>query len=530
MVEIDLLKHLLKKAAVNILLISSILILSASMLTSFSNIQQAPGKRQINLRHADEDIIERDKQSGKDWHRLIGNVDLAHNEITMKCDSAHFFPDKNQVTAYSRIHIEQGDTLDIMGDYLFYDGIAEMATLRGNAELIDKETHLYTNSVFYDVKNEIAQYTETGTITNGDNKLISTIGIYYLATNTFHFKDSVKIINPEYIMNADTMDYNTKTETAFFTGPSEIKGDSLYLYCEKGWYDTKNNMTRIWKNALIDNKQQIIRGDSLFYNEITGYGQSFGNVSITDTNNNLVVTGNYAWYFKDPERFMVTDSALFIQISGKNDSLFLHADTISAVTVTDTSEKAFRLVRAYYGCRIFSKDFQAKCDSLSYSFRDSVIRFYEKPVLWAKENQLTSDSMAIFTKNRQADKIELYNSAFIASQVDSLRFNQIKGRSLTGYLRDNELYKIEINGNGESITYLIDGDEIVGVNTARCARIEIFIEDSKIRDIFEYQNPDGVIDPPTSSPQTDKRLDGFSWFDYLRPKKMEDIYFSADEK
>jgi hypothetical protein len=138
--------------------------------------------------------------------------------------------------------------------------------------------------------------------------------------------------------------------------------------------------------------------------------------------------------------------------------------------------------------------------------------------------------MAIFTKNRQADKIELYNSAFIASQVDSLRFNQIKGRSLTGYLRDNELYKIEINGNGESITYLIDGDEIVGVNTARCARIEIFIEDSKIRDIFEYQNPDGVIDPPTSSPQTDKRLDGFSWFDYLRPKKMEDIYFSADEK
>ena len=93
MVEIDLLKYLLKKAAVNILLLSSILILSASMLTSVSNIQQASGKRQINLRHADEDIIERDKQSGKDWHRLIGNVDLAHNEITMKCDSS-FLSDK----------------------------------------------------------------------------------------------------------------------------------------------------------------------------------------------------------------------------------------------------------------------------------------------------------------------------------------------------------------------------------------------------------------------------------------------------
>jgi lipopolysaccharide export system protein LptA len=529
MVKIELLKNLPEKIDFKIWLLICIVILSVSMQGQVTSVQSSTGKRRIDLKHADEDIIEKDKLSGKDWHRLIGNVDLAHNEITLKCDSAHFFPDKNQVTAFSKIHIEQGDTLDIMGDFLFYDGTTEKATLKGNAELVDKETHLYTNAVTYDVRNEIAQYKEYGKITNGDNTLTSIIGIYYLGTNTFHFKDSVKIVNPDYVMNADTMDYNTKTETAFFTGPSEMIGDSLYLYCEKGWYDTKNNITRIWRNAVIDNKQQTIRGDSLFYNENTGYGQSFGNVSITDTNNHIVVAGHYAWYFKDPERFMVTDSALFIQISAENDSLFLHADTISTVTVADKSGKDYRLVRAYYGCRIFSEDLQAKCDSLSYSFRDSVIRFYEKPVLWSRENQLTSDSMALFTKNRQAERMELYNSAFIASQIDSLRFNQIKGRSLTGYFRDNELYKIEIDGNGESIYYLVDGDDVVGVNTAKCSRIEILIEDGKIRDIFEYQNPDGVIDPPSPSPQTDKRLDGFTWYDHLRPKKIEDIYIAADE-
>ena len=118
----------------------------------------------------------------------------------------------------------------------------------------------------------------------------------------------------------------------------------------------------------------------------------------------------------------------------------------------------------------------------------------------------------------------------MVNQVDSLRFNQIKGRSLTGYFRDNDLYKIEINGNGESIYYLVDGDEIVGVNTAKCSRIEILIEDGKITDIFEYQNPDGVIDPPSSSPETDKRLDGFNWFDHLRPEKMKDIFTAAGER
>ena len=39
---------------------------------------------------------------------------------------------------------------------------------------------------------------------------------------------------------------------------------------------------------------------------------------------------------KQPERFLVTDKAMFIQVS-KNDSLFLHADTINSVTVSDSA-------------------------------------------------------------------------------------------------------------------------------------------------------------------------------------------------
>ena len=517
-------QHFSYTAYTRMVLVLGFIALAVSVLNAQDNQVKNPTKRRIDLKHANEDIIERDKQTGKDWHRLRGSVDLQHNEITLKCDSAHFFPDKNQVTSFGNIHIEQGDTLDIMGDYLFYDGVSENALLTGNVELVDKETRLFTNSVQYNVRDEIALYTDYGKIINGKNTLTSKIGIYYVAENTFNFKDSVKIVNPEYIMIADTMNYNTKSETAIFEGPSEMTGDSIYLYCEKGWYDTRNNVTRIWQNAVIDNRQQIIRGDSLFYDENTGYGQSFGNVSIADTNNKFVVAGNYAWYLKQPEQFMVTDSALFIQISGNNDSLFMHADTISAITVADSSVKSYRLMRAYHDCRIFSLDLQAICDSLSYSFQDSVIRLYKQPVLWSEENQLTSDSVAIFTKNRQADRMELYNSAFIVSQVDSLRFNQIKGRSLIGYFKDNELYRIEINGNGESIYYLVDGEEIVGINKAKCSRIEILIEEGRIKEIFEYQNPEGVIDPPSQSPQSNGFLEGYTWLDEIRPKKIEDIF------
>ena len=267
--------------------------------------------------------------------------------ITMSCDSAHYFPDKNQVKAFSKVHIEQGDTLDLYGDYLFYDGKSEIALVKGNVELIDKETHLYTDSINYDVKNRIARYNDRGRITNAENTLTSIIGIYYVSENLFHFKDSVKIVNPDYVMTADTMDYNTETETAFFTGPSEVKGDSIYLYCEKGWYDTKNDVTCIWKNACYrqqDNRSYtVIRFFMMIIQDMDSHSEM---LVIADTTNNLIVKGNYAWYYKQPEKFMVTDRAMFIQVSN-NDSLFLHADTISAITVADTSRNSYRLMKAY---------------------------------------------------------------------------------------------------------------------------------------------------------------------------------------
>jgi lipopolysaccharide export system protein LptA len=480
-------------------------------------------KKKIELLYADVDNMVQDLVTGKYIHHFVGKVRLKHNDITMSCDSAHFSPDNNQVTAFGRIHIEQGDTLDLYGNYLFYDGKSELANVRDNVELVDKETHLYTDAIDYDVKNRIARYNNKGRITNAENTLTSIKGVYYVSQNLFHFKDSVKIVNPDYVMTADTMDYNTQTETSFFTGPTKVVGDSIKLYCEKGWYDTRHDVTSIWKNAVIDNRQQIIHGDSLYFDDRTGYGESFRNVVIEDTTNKMVIKGDYAWYYKQPEQFLVTDKAVFIQVS-KSDSLFLHADTISAVTIFDSTAIGYRLMKAFHGCRIFSKGLQAKCDSLSYSFQDSVIRFYTLPVIWSEENQLTADSMALFTKNRKAERLELFSTAFVTSEIDTARYNQIKGRSLTGFFKNNELNKIDIRGNGESVYYLLDGNDIAGVEQTKSARIEILFDKGKISDIFQYQNPEGFIDPPVITKTTEVRLPGFSWLDKLRPKQMSDIF------
>jgi lipopolysaccharide export system protein LptA len=477
-------------------------------------------KKMIEILHCDS--LGQVGKAGSPYQRLLGNVRLKHEDALMFCDSAHYFAGVKRVLAFKNVHIKQADTLDLYGNFLQYDGTERKAVVKGNVELIDKKTHLYAKEVNYDVSNKIASYTDSGKIINEKNTLTSVIGIYYVSQKMFHFKDSVRIVNPEYVMTGDTMDYNTESGTAFFNGPSRVRGDSIYLYCEKGWYDTKKDVMRIWKNSYIDNKKQIIRGDSLFFDNKSGYGQAFRNISISDTINKVIVTGNYGWYNKTPEKFMVTDKAVFIQAS-INDSLFLHADTISSIIIIGKSGISHRLMRAYYKCKIFSGGLQAKCDSLAYSFQDSVIRMYKKPVLWSEVNQMTSDSIAIFTKNRMADKMHLYNSAFIIALVDSIRFNQIKGRNVIGYFKDNRLYKINIDGNGETIYFLVDKLGQIGWNIAKCSKIEIYVDNGKIMEINEYSNPEGVLNPPLKDIGKQK-LPGFIWLENQRPKSKADIF------
>lgn len=91
-------------------------------------------RKKIELIYADDGILLKDK-AGNEMHHFTGMVQFRHNEITMTCDSAHYSPSKDQVTAFSRIHIEQGDTLDLFGDYLFYDGQTEIAIVRKTLSL-----------------------------------------------------------------------------------------------------------------------------------------------------------------------------------------------------------------------------------------------------------------------------------------------------------------------------------------------------------------------------------------------------------
>jgi lipopolysaccharide export system protein LptA len=179
---------------------------------------------------------------------------------------------------------------------------------------------------------------------------------------------------------------------------------------------------------------------------------------------------------------------------------------------------------------MYKSNLQGKCDSMSYSFSDSVIRLYGEPVLWKDANQLTSEFMEIKTKNKRIDQLHLLNLAFIVSQEDTTKYNQIKGKNMICYFKDNNLYKVDVKGNGQTIYYPKDEEEneIIGVNKAESSDLVIHLEGKDVKEIMFYKKPDAILYPLESAPKNELKLKSFKWLEHHRPLKKEDIFTWTD--
>jgi lipopolysaccharide export system protein LptA len=476
--------------------------------------------RKIKLVQAD--LMSYDKRLGPDVQRILGNAIFEHDGALLYCDSAHLNNTTNSMKAYSRVHIKSSDTLNLYGDSIYYSGETRIAEVFDNVKLIDKQTVLTTDKLIYDRNTGIAYYLTGGHIVNEENTLDSKKGYYHTNTKDFFFRDDVVLVNPDYVMNCDTLRYNTQSKISWFMGPTTIKGKDTDIYAENGWYNTITDISEFNENARIKNGDQVLTGDSLYYERKNGFGQAFRNIQVTDTVQDIIITGQYALYEKTMGYTMITQrpEAMFLE---QADTLFMHADTLWATF--DSAQKT-KEVFAYYHVKFYRTDLQGMTDSLIYTFRDSTMRMFGSPVLWTDENQLTADSIVVTTANKKIKNMFMYNSAFIISK-DTLGsgYNQIKGRNMTGYFTDNELTAMKVVGNSETIYWVREEDgTLTGINKAFSSNMSIRLKDKKMQQIVWIEKPDGGVYPEGELGEAELLLKNFQWLGDRRPMKREDIF------
>jgi lipopolysaccharide export system protein LptA len=499
------------------------LFLSLLMLCMLAPFHLVMGQKGTLLEILNADLTAYDVKIGKDARKLIGDVRLKHEDVVMTCDSAYFYPATSSVDAFSNVRVVQGDTLTLTGDLAHYDGTQRLARVRNNVLLVNKDYTLRTDSLNYDRGAGIAYYMGGGILTQEDSKLTSGRGRFILDTEIFYFMDSVVVVNPEYTILTDSLKYESQAEISYFSGPTEIINEERYIYCENGWHDMQQDISYVMDRAYLEEAGRTLKGDTLYYEAEAGYGRASSNVELIDTAENMILKGNYGLYYSDNDYAMITDSALMMQVD-EADTMYVHADTLRTLQNPNFEEQS-RILRAYYKVKIFRSDMQVMCDSLVYVEADSAFDFYGDPVLWSEDNQLTATHIRVHMVDQRLDHMQLNGVAFVASQADSAHFDQMRGKEMTGYFTDNKLTRILVSGNGQTIYYATEEEEVVGANKTICSDLMIYLKDNKISKVVYKSQPDGTYYPLSMFPDAESRLPDFKWLDRWRPKTWEDVFF-----
>jgi lipopolysaccharide export system protein LptA len=493
------------------------ILLTVVMFISMAGFAQE--KKKIIIEEAD--FLEADDKIAPNAQRLIGSpLRIRHENILMWADSAYTYTGTNRVDAFGNVRINQGDTLNLYAQKIYYNGDISKATAYRSVRLVNKSTTLYTDTLNYDLAANTGFYNTNGKIVDSLNTLTSKIGRYYVDTDIIHFYINVEAFNDNYTLHSDTLIYNTKTGRAVIVGPTTIRDSLNTIYAEDGWYDTESGEAELLKNPRVYNENQHLRANYIKYNEVNGMGRALGNVIMDDIENNISVTGNVADYNDNLEIATVTDSALFMMYSEK-DTLFLHADTLRTIPDKVDGEK---LVLAYHGTRFYRTDLQGMCDSLVYFTKDSVVQLFRSPVIWSDIHQMTANMIEMKQIADAPDELHLRGNGFIISKLDSGRFDQIKGKEMTGYVVNNELSKIDVNGNGQTLYYARQEEEIIGLNRVESSKISIRFKEGKAFRISFLQATEGLLKPLFELTEEEKTLSGFDWKISQRPMSKHDVF------
>jgi len=484
----------------------------------FSFVVNAQQKR-INIVHADNSTIDEEKYPGATV--LLGNVYIEHEGISMRSKKAIHYKKSNILKAFGDVVLNQGDTITQTSTYVQYNGNTKKARSWGNVILKDQLMTLTTDTLYFDRLKQILYYRSGATIKDTTNVLESKEGNYYLETTKFQALSDVVLTNPDYVLESNHLDYFTNNGQAFLHGPSTITGKDNFIYTEKGFYDTKANISHFTKNSRIEYKDRVIKADSLYYDRNAEFASATEHIQMKDTVNNSVIRGNYGEIFQKLDSAFVIGRAVAITEIDK-DSMYVHGDTL---LVTGKPEK--RIVRAYHHVKFFKSDLSGKCDSIHTNQRTGLTQLFKDPVLWSENSQITGDTIHLISnlKTEKLDSLKVLRNAFMV-QKDSAGYNQIKGRNILGKFIDNDLQDVNVIGNAESIFYVRNDSDnnLIGIDKTTSSSINFKFKDSQIQSSRSITMPDGGTYPLSEFPENVRILRGFIWREAERPLNKDDIF------
>ncbi len=545
---------------------------------SWSQNNSADTTKKVDILHANKLQFLKPNDS-TELQILTGDVKLKQENTLFYCDSCIINNNNHVFEAFGHVHINDADTANAYSDYLRYLTDKRIAYLQKNVSLTDGKALLTTDNLEYDVDTKLGIYTNGGKVVNNKKSVLtSDEGYYYTDLKDIYFKKNVMLNDPAYTLRSDSLLYNTESEVARFIARTYIKDSSnRTIVTSEGYYDTKNKKAEFGKRPIIQDGARRYTGDLIQTNDSTHMSRITGNAIIVDTAQSTTVIAGEIIANNQTETFLAFNKPLMI-VKQDQDSIYISADTLFSARLTDlysnqdsikqdSTNQAFlkqdsvtqdsvtqdslkkstvikaitidstakdstnQYFQAFYHVRIFSDSVQSICDSMFYSFKDSVFRLYKDPVVWSRGSQITGDTILLYTKNKKADRIKAFENSLLISKVQGDFFNQIKSLRMDGYLTNGSIDSARARGFAECIYYIQNEDSsFTGVNQSTSDIIDIYFSPDSTDQGRTLQKAvfrsavKGTLWPMRAKSPEELRLQNFEWLEDKRPKTKYELY------
>ncbi len=442
------------------------------------------------------------------FNKITNQVYFKHKGIEVWCDQALFYEKDEFFKAYGNVRMKQGDTVNMRSSYAEYDGKTQFAFASKKVVLTTPNNKLETDTLFFDRVAQKAFYRSGGKVTDTSSTITSRRGTYDMETDKYAFRQKVEVRSPDYNIDTNILDYYTKNGHAYLYKASTITTESGKVYCERGFFDSRNNMGYFIKKARVDYDQRILYGDSIYFDQNRGFASASNNIKVLDTLNKTKIIGHYAEVYKQNDSVIITKNPLASSFQ-ENDSIHIASDTMM---ITGKPEQ--RIIRSYPDARLFKSDISGKADSIHSSQVTGLTKLITRPILWSSNGQITGDTIMLISnsKTEQLDSLKVYYNSFLLQKDSISGFNQVKGKELYGVFENNEMVEVNFIKNAESLYYSRDDKgTLIGIEKTTSSSIKMEIEDKAVKDITYYSDVPGKLYPENELPPNARRLKGMLW-------------------
>ena len=468
---------------------------------------------------------------------------VTNRENQLESDRGYYYANDRTVICVDRVEI-RSEEYDLTGDSVVYNLTTDHAYYFRHTNIWNTQgDYLYADRGSYDKGGELYTVTENGYILTEKQEVWSDSIDYYKLAGHAVLRGNIQIDDTEHKVLAfgDFGEYWKEPGNAFLTRRPAVvsydtsQGDSLFMAADSMFLYTidparlRADSLRAAARAADSLRTDSLRVDSL----APAAGDSVQGVRpeapIVAARRGSLSEGRGDAKRNGTER--IDSLAPRRADSLRRDSLAADSLSLDSLGLTPADsldslarDTIYRLVKGFRNVRIYRSDFQSVCDSLVAVSRDSTIHLYIDPVLWNQNSQITSDVMDIFTANSQIVRAEFVGRPLMVSELDTMHYNQVAGKTMTALFRNNQIYRNDVKGNAQTIYFMQEDDspDIIGLLVLESGDLTFFIEEKQVVKITYRNNPVYTIYPMDKiPPDVDLFLKDFKWEAKRRPAQRD---------